>query len=88
MHHTVLRRVRQDRGFTQVELAALLRRTQASIAYYESGRRRPDRPTRELLGKILGRDPVELLALDTKNGADPKADAAQTTDSRQEVVRV
>ena len=73
---TVLRHARIERDLTQAELAALLRCSQASIAYYESGKRRPRRPTRELLEKIFGMPAAELLA-ETQNAADSDVDGVQ-----------
>lgn len=48
-----LRVMRELRGLTQEELAALIDRTQKSVSAFEVGRRRPSAPVRKRLATIL-----------------------------------
>lgn len=51
-----LKKLRKDRGWTQDRLAKMMNVAKSTISMYESGRRKPDFETRELLADIFNVD--------------------------------
>ena len=49
-----LRRIRQEKGLTQLQLAKMVGVTQPNIAQYERGSKQPTIPTASAIAKALG----------------------------------
>ena len=62
-----LREVRQERGFTQQQLAALLQVNQITISTWERGTREPSIEMIKKIAKLLITDPNYLVGFDEMN---------------------
>lgn len=57
----LLRRARKQKGVTQVELAARLKRPQPFVSYFERGERRVDVIEFVAIARAIGVEPEELF---------------------------
>ena len=53
MFSETLKKLRNEKGLTQVELAKLLKISKSSISMYENGNREPDFETEELIADFF-----------------------------------
>lgn len=66
-----IRYFRKKAGFTQAELASLMKISAAAIGLYEQNRREPDLGTIANLSQCLNVSVEDLLGLDTNNLSEP-----------------
>jgi DNA-binding XRE family transcriptional regulator len=80
-----IRALRQERGWTQFELAVMVGVQPQAVYFWESGRRTPQVPQLRKLGEIFGMcsDDIDLLPLHplTKGAGDSGGDRAETVTS-------
>jgi transcriptional regulator with XRE-family HTH domain len=74
-----VRRLRQERGMTQAELAARLSLGRTSITNLEKGRQSPPLSMLPEIASALGVDPLRLIANAVRSGGSAEAGALAAT---------
>lgn len=80
MMNDELKRLRKEKGLTQVELAERLNLSQATIASWESGLRRPDLDFLPTIADFYGVSVDDLLGRDPRTKKEPATAGGQSVE--------
>lgn len=82
-----LKKLRSERGLTQIELSKNLNINRATYAHYETGRREPDIETLKLLADYFNVSVDYLLGNSDKKESEPENDIPQAYSDKYKVTK-